>query len=137
MKTVLVFGTFDVIHPGHRYFLQKASSEGDRLIAVIARDEFVIRTKKRKPVHSESDRISQILDSGLVDEAYLSDEITGTFEVVEKINPQIVCFGHDQHRLAGSFTDWMRENKRDIKIVTIEPYKRDRYSSTLRNKIHY
>jgi len=137
MKTVLVFGTFDVIHPGHKYFLEKAAAEGDRLVAVIARDEFVMKTKNRKPVHEESERISHILESGLVDEAFLSDEKTGTFEVVEKVNPQVVCFGHDQNKLADSFAKWLNSKKLGIKIVTVEPYKRDRYSSTLRNKIHY
>ncbi|MBB6478629.1 adenylyltransferase/cytidyltransferase family protein [Spirochaeta isovalerica] len=137
MKTVLVFGTFDVIHPGHIYFLQKAAAEGDRLVAVIARDRFVLKTKKRNPVHGEEERISHIMQSGLVDEAFLSDEVTGTYGVVEKVNPQVVCFGHDQHKLAESFTQWISNNDKKIQIVTIEPYKRDRYSSTLRNKNHY
>lgn len=137
MNTVLVFGTFDVIHPGHRYFLQKAAAEGDHLTAVIARDDFVVRTKNRRPVYGEQERISHILESGLVDEAYLSDENTGTFGIVEKVDPQIVCFGHDQQKLADSFNEWMKKNNRDIKIVQIEPYKRDRYSSTLINRKHY
>lgn len=137
MKTVLVFGTFDVIHPGHRYFLEQAASKGDRLIAVIARDDFVYKTKKRKPVHSEKERINHIIDAGLVDEAHLSDEVTGSFAIVSKIGPQIVCFGHDQNRLAESFKKWLAEQNRTIDIISIDPYKRDQYSSTLRNKIHY
>lgn len=137
MKTVLVFGTFDVIHPGHRYFLEQAAAHGDKIVAVIARDDFVKKTKKRKPVHSQGERISHIVDSGLVDEAYLSDVITGTFSIVDKIDPQIVCFGHDQIKLSESFELWLSQQKREIEIVSIDPYKRDQYSSTLRNKIHY
>ncbi|MCK5249408.1 MAG: adenylyltransferase/cytidyltransferase family protein, partial [Spirochaetaceae bacterium] len=38
MKTVLVFGTFDVIHPGHQWFLRNAARHGDRLVAVVSRD---------------------------------------------------------------------------------------------------
>ena len=41
----MVFGTFDVIHPGHRFFLEQAALKGDRLVAVIARDEFVNKIK--------------------------------------------------------------------------------------------
>lgn len=137
MNTVLVFGTFDVIHPGHEYFLQQAALLGDHLVAVIARDQFVVNTKNRKPVHNEDERISHILECGLVDEAFLSDRVTGTFSIVEKINPQIVCFGHDQIRLGESFNKWMKMNGKEIKTATIAPYKREKYSSTLRNKIHY
>ena len=137
MKTVLVFGTFDVIHPGHTFFLEQSATHGDQLIAVIARDEFVYKTKNKTPVHSQQERIEHIIKSGLVNNACLADTKTGTFNVVKKLNPQIVCFGHDQTRLAESFKDWLKTNKMNIEIVIIEPFKRDQYSSTLRNKKHY
>lgn len=137
MITVLVFGTFDVIHPGHRYFLEQAGQLGDRLIAVIARDKFVEKAKNRKPVHNEKERISHILNSGLVDEAFLADEVTGTYEIVERTSPQVVCFGHDQDMLAESFRQWLTIKDLKIEIETIAPFKRDQYSSTLRNKRHY
>ena len=46
-KRVLVFGTFDLLHQGHRYFLTQARRFGDTLIAVVARDEFVEERKGR------------------------------------------------------------------------------------------
>jgi len=137
MKTVLVFGTFDVIHPGHKFFLRQSAALGDQLIAVIARDEFVSQTKMKKPVHNQTERMEHIINSGLVDDACLSDTVTGSFNVVVNINPQIICFGHDQTRLADSFNKWMIDNGKNIEIVIIEPYQRDRYSSTVRNKKHY
>lgn len=137
MKTVLVFGTFDVIHPGHRYFLQQSSQYGDRVVAVIARDEFVNKTKKKTPVHSQSERINHIKKSGLVDDACLSDKVTGTFNVVAEINPDTVCFGHDQLKLLDSFRKWLNDQNKVIEIVMIDPYMRDQYSSTVRNKKHY
>ena len=137
MKTVLVFGTFDVIHPGHKFFLEQSAEYGDKLVAVIARDDFVSSIKKKTPVHSQEERINHIISSGLVDDACLSDKITGTFNVVMKINPQVVCFGHDQIKLAESFKTWMDIHDKKIEIVTVDPYKRDKYSSTLRNRKHY
>ncbi|MDA3810586.1 MAG: adenylyltransferase/cytidyltransferase family protein [Spirochaetaceae bacterium] len=137
MKTVLVFGTFDVIHPGHKFFLQQSATFGDKLIAVIARDEFVNSTKKKSPVHSQNERMEHIIKSGLVDDACLSDTVTGSFNVVNNINPQIICFGHDQTKLADSFKMWMTKNNKNIEIQIIDPYLRDRYSSTLRNKKNY
>lgn len=137
MKTVLVFGTFDVIHPGHSFFLEQSSAYGDKLVAVIARDSFVSKTKKKTPVHSQNKRLEHIKKSGLVDDARLSDEVTGTFNVVADINPDIVCFGHDQIKLLRSFQNWLKKEKKQIEIVMIESFKRDQYSSTVRNKKHY
>ena len=45
MKTVMAFGTFDLMHPGHEYFLRQAKKRGDYLIAVIARDSTVKKLK--------------------------------------------------------------------------------------------
>lgn len=137
MKTVLVFGTFDVIHPGHEYFLNQSATYGDRLVAVIARDVFVNKNKDKNPVHNQDERIEHIINSGLVDDACLSDSVTGSFNVVSKINPQVICFGHDQIKLTESFNQWLSKNKIEIEIVIIEPYKRDKYSSTIRNRKHY
>jgi len=137
MKTVLVFGTFDVLHPGHKFFLKQSAEYGDKLIAVIARDRFVCEIKNKNPVHSQNERIEHIKKSGLVDDACLSDEVTGTFNVVTEINPDVVCFGHDQIKLADSFQQWLKEQNNKIEIVVIKPYKRNQYSSTVRNKKHY
>jgi FAD synthetase len=137
MKTVLVFGTFDVIHPGHKFFLEKSAEYGEKLVAVIARDSFVNKTKKKTPVHSQKERMDHIKNSGLVDDACLSDIVTGTFNVVAEIDPDIVCFGHDQVKLVESFQRWLNKQNKEIEIVMIESYKRDQYSSTVRNKKHY
>lgn len=137
MKTVLVFGTFDVIHPGHEYFLRQSASYGDKLVAVIARDNFVSNTKMKIPINNQKERIAHIINSGLVDDAYLSDEVTGSFAVISKVNPQVICFGHDQIKLAESFKNWLKISKREIELVIIDPYQRDKYSSTIRNKKFY
>lgn len=134
MKTVLVFGTFDVIHPGHKFFLQQAALYGDKLIAIIARDEFVQKTKQKSPVHTEADRMNHIIKSGLVNDACLSDPVTGSYNVVSKFMPNVICFGHDQTRLLNSFKKWLDKERIDVEIVIIDPFKRNRYSSTIRNK---
>jgi len=45
MKTVMTFGTFDIVHPGHIHFLQQAKTYGDRLITIVARDMNVQKFK--------------------------------------------------------------------------------------------
>ncbi|MCE4068550.1 MULTISPECIES: glycerol-3-phosphate cytidylyltransferase [Pseudomonas] len=40
MKTVITYGTFDVLHAGHIRLLQRARALGDRLIVALSNDEF-------------------------------------------------------------------------------------------------
>jgi FAD synthetase len=44
-KTVMTFGTFDRLHPGHEYYLSEARKYGDCLITVVARDKTVVDIK--------------------------------------------------------------------------------------------
>ena len=41
MKKVLVFGTFDGLHEGHKDFLRQAKQYGDHLTVVVGRDSTV------------------------------------------------------------------------------------------------
>lgn len=44
-KKVMAFGTFDIFHPGHVYYLTEAERLGDTFTIVIARDERVAKLK--------------------------------------------------------------------------------------------
>jgi len=97
MKTVMATGTFDIIHPGHGLFLKEAKKlggESARLVVVLARDS-TVRSKKRVPIVSESQRLEVVKMLKPVNEAYLGSE-TDMFEIVEKIKPDIIAIGPDQ-----------------------------------------
>jgi len=72
LKTVLVFGTFDALHSGHRYFLKQAKKRADQLVVSLARDEFVRSFKGKIPEHDESERTVRLNDTCLVEEVYLA-----------------------------------------------------------------
>jgi len=38
MRTIITFGTFDVLHIGHVKILQRARAQGDRLVVGISSD---------------------------------------------------------------------------------------------------
>jgi FAD synthetase len=135
MKRVLIFGTFDVIHPGHINFLKQARAVGDYIIASIARDDFVSKKKGRKPIHDELERLNHIRESGLVDEAYLSDAIPGTYSLVRRLKPDVVCFGHDQRELEENFRFWQRVQKLSIPTVTLKAYRPEKYKSSRLNQV--
>ena len=141
LKTVLVFGTFDALHPGHEYFLEQSSAYGDRLVVVVARDSFVRSFKKKEPRHNELSRLHFIQSHPLVSEACLADEVTGSFTVLNRIRPTLICLGHDQNALEDSMRKWMKSSGQHYKIKVLKSYKREKYSSTLlneiRNTMHY
>jgi len=135
MKTVLVFGTFDIIHPGHQWFLRKASAFGDRLIAVVSRDRFVRDWKGKSTIRDEVSRMRELEKSGLVDRAVLSDPEIRTYGIVEELKPDVICLGHDQNALHDDLVNWLRQTgHNDISIEILPPWHRHKYSSSRLNR---
>ena len=95
MKKILVFGTFDIFHEGHRYLLCEARKYGDHLRVVVARDATVLAVKKRLPLYGERERKKAIEESGLADKVVLGNK-TNKFAVIGKYRPDIICLGYDQ-----------------------------------------
>jgi len=89
MKKVLVFGTFDIFHEGHRYFLNQAKKQGDFLRVVVARDETVFQVKNKKSLNDEQQRLEKIKNSGLVDEAVLGS-LEDKYAVVKDYAPDVI-----------------------------------------------
>lgn len=97
MKTVLVFGTFDLFHPGHEFFLREAEKRGDRLVVIVARDKNVERIKGRFPIDNEETRLKNVASFVSVDEARLGYEDWGKhLQVLEDVEPDVICLGYDQ-----------------------------------------
>jgi cytidyltransferase-related domain len=95
IKVVLAGGVFDIIHPGHVYFLKKAKELGDVLVVVVARDVNVVRFKGVKPMHSENLRAELVGAIRYVDVSILGDE-NDLMKTVERVKPDIVALGYDQ-----------------------------------------
>ncbi len=56
-KVVLVGGCFDVLHPGHIIFLEKAKKEGDKLVILLESDEKIRKIKgEDRPIHTQKER---------------------------------------------------------------------------------
>ena len=89
----MVFGTFDVLHPGHLNYFKQALKFGDFLIVVVARDKNVLKLKGKKPKNNEKIRLKRI--KKMVDKAVLG-YVSDRFKIVEKEKPAVICFGYDQ-----------------------------------------
>ncbi|MFC1598218.1 adenylyltransferase/cytidyltransferase family protein [Patescibacteria group bacterium] len=122
-KIVLVFGAFDLFHPGHEYFLREAVKHGDRLVVVVARDKNVEQLKGDRPREDEEVRRSNVENFEVVDEARLGYEDWEQREqVLQDIEPDIICLGYDQ-RVEVPEGAW--------KVVRIEAFQPEKYKTSL------
>ncbi len=89
MKTVLVSGHFNVLHPGHLRLLRFAKECGDRLIVAIESD----RLAGNAAHVPENLRRECVQSNYWVDEAFIIDEpIT---ETITRLHPDIVIKGKE------------------------------------------
>lgn len=56
MRTVLTYGTFDLLHIGHINLLKRARDLGDQLIVALSTDEFNLRAKDKTCATRYEDR---------------------------------------------------------------------------------
>lgn len=92
---VLVGGCFDVLHPGHIIFLEKAKKAGDKLIVLLESDEKIKKIKGvNRPVHNQQQRAQILKALKFVDEVVLLPDMETEKEYdefVQKIRPDIIA----------------------------------------------
>lgn len=135
MITVMAFGTFDLLHPGHKYFLRQASKHGDYLIAVIARDSTVKKLKGELPCQSEKQRQRAVMGLNLADEAVLGDRGMNKYAVIKKYRPDIICLGYDQTYLVDGLLDKIINFKFKTKLIRLKPYQAHKYKTSIIKKM--
>ncbi|NPB00372.1 MAG: cytidylyltransferase family protein [Crenarchaeota archaeon] len=91
---VLTAGTFEIIHPGHIYYLRQAWRLG-RVVTIVSRDSTVRKIKKRDPIVDEKSRLEVVGSLYYVHKARLGYE-DDMLRVVEEERPNIILLGPDQ-----------------------------------------
>lgn len=130
MKTVLVFGTFDGLHPGHEYLFREARKLGDRLIALVARDATVERVKSRRPDRNEETRRREVEHQLDVDEAVFGHP-SDFMAFFDTIRPDVICLGYDQEFNVDLLSATIRKRGLAVSVVRLHPFHPDRYKSSL------
>lgn len=124
-------GTFDIIHPGHGYYLQESKKLGgkdSKLVVVVARDS-TVRSRKRVPIVNEEQRLEVVKMLKPVDEAYLGSN-TDMFKIVEEINPDIITIGPDQNFDLNSLREELKKRNLKAEIIRITSYKKSHLDSS-------
>ena len=92
---VFTNGCFDLLHPGHVRYLEKARAEGDVLVVALNSDDSVRKIKgEDRPVLSEEER-SEIMGAlGCVDFVTTFEEETPE-NIIEELVPTVLVKGGD------------------------------------------
>ena len=60
MKTIITFGTYDLLHVGHIRLLSRAKELGDRLVVGVSSDSLNFSKKNKYPEFSQQERMEII-----------------------------------------------------------------------------
>lgn len=129
MKTVICFGTFDLLHLGHLSYFKQAKKYGDYLVVVVARDHTKEKQKK-KILFTEDERLKLLQSLRLVDEAVLGDK-NDHFKIIVEKKADVIVLGYD-HSI--SEQDLKKElAKRNLfpQIFRAKPFKLNSHQSTI------
>jgi glycerol-3-phosphate cytidylyltransferase-like family protein len=86
----------------------------------LARDEFVRSFKGKVPEHDESERTARLNDTCLVEEVHLSDPIAGSYDLLLKVEPNLICLGYDQDLLEDNLRLWLESRGLQIPLVKLD-----------------
>ena len=103
MKTVMVNGTFDVLHPGHIALLNSARSYGDHLVVAIDTDRRVKELKgEQRPINCQTDRKVMLSNLKAVDSVEFFDSTADLIKLMELYKPDVYVKGSDWKHDKGS-----------------------------------
>jgi len=139
---ILVFGTFDGLHEGHKDLFRQALNivKGGQayLIVVVGRDSSVKKNKNKSPKFNEEERLKMVQEYKLVDEALLGreehDPHKDRYELIQEIKPDVICLGYDQAQFADKLEKELKEMNLKAQVKILKPYKAETYKSSLLNK---
>lgn len=134
MKTVMVFGTFDIIHLGHLHLFLQAKKYGDKLIAVIARDINVKKEKKHRPLHTERERFYFLKHIDLIDNVVLGNK-TDYYKIIKEKKPAVIALGYDQKMNEKTLKEKIKKFGLHTEIVRLLPYRKKIKSSLIKKYI--
>ncbi len=102
-KTVITFGTFDVLHVGHIRVLNRAAEHGDRLIVGVSSDALNFSKKGRNPVFTQDERVELVSNLKVVDDVFVEESLELKRDYITSHGADVLVMGDDW---TGKF-DWV------------------------------
>jgi FAD synthetase len=127
MRKVVATGTFDILHPGHLFYLTESRRLGDELYVIVARDVNV--KHKPPPILPEEQRLRMIRALKPVDHAQLGD-IHDMFRPIDEIRPDVITLGYNQHFDEQELDEELRARGHSCRLVRIGRYDGAEFASS-------
>lgn len=127
MIRVVATGTFDILHPGHLWYLHESAKLGDELWVIVARDANI--RHKPRPVIPEEQRREMVAALKPVTYAILGD-LEDMFRPIREIKPDIITLGYNQHFDPDTLTEELQKRHIITKVVRISAYSGSPYTSS-------
>lgn len=95
MKTGIIAGNFDVIHPGYIYMFKEAKKVCDYLFIALHSDPTIERPEKIKPILSIIERAEILKSIRYIDEIKIYDTEQDLVRLLHKLKPDVRLLGDD------------------------------------------
>ena len=137
---ILIFGTFDMIHPGHQHLFKQAlglATKGTTpyLIVSLARDKNVQRIKDHLPKRTEQQRLKAVSRVAEVDRVVLG-AMGDHVPPIVRLKPDVIALGYDQSAYVRGLRRALKAKGIQPKIVRLKPHKPHIYKTSKLLKKH-
>lgn len=95
MKTGIIAGNFDIIHPGYISMFKEAAEVCDRVIVALHSDPSIERPNKLSPILTVEERTETLMSIVYIDEVIKYDYEQDLENLILKIKPDIRLLGED------------------------------------------
>lgn len=95
MKTVITYGTYDLLHQGHINLLKRAKALGDYLIVGVTNDNFDRERGKLNVKNNVLERVEAVRKTGLADKIIIEDYVGQKIDDIQRYDVDIFTVGSD------------------------------------------
>ena len=129
MRTVITYGTYDLLHQGHIRLLKRARALGDYLIVGLSTDEFNWNEKRKKSFFPYEARKEILLALRYVDEVIPEENWEQKKTDVHKYDASVFVIGDDWK---GKF-DFLKDEGCEVVYLSRTP---DISTTQIKNELH-
>ncbi|HYF04579.1 MAG TPA: adenylyltransferase/cytidyltransferase family protein [Patescibacteria group bacterium] len=121
---IVVFGTFDFLHPGHIHKFAQARklAKHPYLIVSVATDKNVKRIKGQVAHYSQNERARLLSSCKLVDQVVFGAQSDYLGSIV-KLKPDIIALGYDQVAYTDNLEKLLLNRGLKVTVVRLKAYK--------------
>jgi D-beta-D-heptose 7-phosphate kinase/D-beta-D-heptose 1-phosphate adenosyltransferase len=119
-RLVFTNGCFDILHPGHTDYLERARAYGDVLMVAVNTDASVKRQDKGqdRPINSLADRMDVLAALHAVDFLVPFDSDT-PLSVIEAVTPQVLAKGEDWRDKGVVGREWVESHGGQVVLLPL------------------